>query len=96
MKFESFSSPFLEAEYQNLQNEMNIAFEVYRGLATQLEQARISVKERTPVFSVLEPVQIPLDKSEPKRKIILILSFALGAFVSITIVLIKNRYTITK
>ena len=48
-----------------------MAFEVYKGLATQLEQAKIKVKEETPVFSVLEPVMVPIDKSKPKRKIIL-------------------------
>ncbi|MCK5278141.1 MAG: hypothetical protein KAK04_06370, partial [Cyclobacteriaceae bacterium] len=43
-------------EYQRLQTEYNISFEVYKGLATQLEQAKIKVKEETPVFTVLEPV----------------------------------------
>ncbi|WP_424963009.1 GNVR domain-containing protein [Ekhidna sp.] len=91
-KNRSLSSPYMQAEYQRLQNELSIVFEVYRGLATQLEQARISVKERTPVFSILEPVQVPLDKNKPKRKLILMLSLVIGLFVSVTAVLIKNNF----
>eukprot|EP01092_Planopodium_desertum_P010399 TRINITY_DN46163_c0_g3_i2.p1 TRINITY_DN46163_c0_g3~~TRINITY_DN46163_c0_g3_i2.p1 ORF type:complete len:351 (-),score=8.36 TRINITY_DN46163_c0_g3_i2:181-1233(-) len=67
----NITSSMVETEYQRLQNEMNIAFEVYKGLATQLEQAKIKIKEETPVFTVLEPVKVPVDKSRPKRKLIL-------------------------
>jgi uncharacterized protein involved in exopolysaccharide biosynthesis len=48
-----------QAESQKLQNEYDVAYEVYKGLASQLEQAKIKVKEETPVFTVLEPVKVP-------------------------------------
>jgi hypothetical protein len=35
-----------QAESQRLQNEYNLAFEVYKGLATQLEQAKIKGEGR--------------------------------------------------
>lgn len=67
----NISSSVMQTEYERLQNDLNIAFEVYKGLATQLEQAKIQVKEETPVFTVLEPVRIPEDKFKPKRLLIM-------------------------
>lgn len=86
------STSLARTEQQRLQNEYNIAFEVYKGLATQLEQAKIKVKEQTPVFTTLEPVVVPIDKSEPKRKIILLVSIMAGVALSLAFVLIRHYY----
>lgn len=70
-------------EQERLQNEYQLAFEVYSNLAQQLEQARIKVKEDTPVFSVIQPVTVPQERTKPKRKIILIIWIFLGGVVAI-------------
>lgn len=70
-------------EQERLQNEYQLAFEVYSNLAQQLEQARIKVKEDTPVFSVIQPVTVPQERTKPKRKIILIIWIFLGGIVAI-------------
>lgn len=67
-----------QTEYDRLQNDMDIAYEVFKGLASQREQAKIKVKEETPVFTILEPVRVPEDKSKPRRLLILIISIFLG------------------
>ncbi len=89
----NITSSVIEAEYQRLQNDLNIAFEVYKGLASQLEQAKIKVKEETPVFTVLEPVRIPVDKSKPRRGLIVVVSILLGLIFGSTysILVTKNR-----
>ena len=79
-----------QAESQRLQNEYNLAFEIYKGLATQLEQAKIKVKEETPVFTVLEPVIIPVDKNSPKRLFILVLFFFIGLIAGVIYILINT------
>jgi uncharacterized protein involved in exopolysaccharide biosynthesis len=63
---------------ERLQSEFQLAFDVYSGVAQQMEQARITVKEETPVFSIIKPVTVPLERSKPKRKIILIIWIFLG------------------
>lgn len=70
-------------EQERLQNEYQLAFEVYSSLAQQLEQARIKVKEDTPVFSVIQPVTVPQERTKPKRKIILIIWVFLGGVVAV-------------
>jgi uncharacterized protein involved in exopolysaccharide biosynthesis len=85
------ASAMAEIELQRLQNEYGVAYEVYKGLASQVPQAEIKLKEETPVFTVLEPVRIPVDKSKPRRGIILIVFTTLGCLVAISYDLIRNR-----
>ena len=81
-----------QTEQQRLQNEYNIAFEIFKGLATQLEQAKIKVKEETPVFIVLEPVQKPVKKSKPKRLYLLIGFTFFGILIGFFTVFLKYFY----
>ena len=68
-----------EAESERLQQEMNLAYQVYSQIATQLEAARIKEQEAKPVFAVLEPVAIPNQKAAPsKAKMLVIFTFLAG------------------
>lgn len=49
-----------EAESERLENEMQLAYEVYSSVATQLPMARAKVQEAKPSFMVLEPASVPL------------------------------------
>jgi len=89
----NITSSLVQNEYQRLQNEMNIAFEVYKGLATQLEQAKIKVKEETPVFTVLEPVTVPIEKSKPRRMILIAVFTFLGYIISSLFILSTHFHT---
>lgn len=59
-------------EQVRLQNEMNLAYQVYSNVATQLQMARAKVQESKPVFAVVEPASVPLMPSGKGRKTILI------------------------
>lgn len=72
--------------YQELSDAYNLALRVYQNLAEQKEQAEIAVKKDTPAFSIIEPVKVPLEKSAPKRSIILVVSVFLGGFIGIGLV----------
>lgn len=77
------TSAMARTEEERLQNEYKLAFDVYSELAKQLEQARITVKEDTPVFSIVKPVVVPLEKSKPNRPMILIIWTFLGGIIGI-------------
>ena len=85
-----------QTELQRLQNEYNVNFEVYKSLATQLEQAKIKVKEKTPIFTVLDPIEVPIYKSKPQRKLILAIYLSLGVIIGISMVGIKNLIIMTR
>ena len=78
------------SEEQRLQAEYDLAYNLYKSLAQQLEQAKIQVQEETPAFNVLEPVQIPIEKSEPNVIKILVLFVFLGVFVGIGYLILVN------
>ena len=67
------------AERERLQQEMNLAYQVYSQVATQLEGARIKEQEAKPVFAILEPAVIPNLKAGPsKAKMLVIFTFLAG------------------
>ena len=59
-------------EQERLQNEMNLAYQVYSNVATQLQMAKAKVQEAKPVFAVVEPASVPLQPSGTSRKMILV------------------------
>jgi uncharacterized protein involved in exopolysaccharide biosynthesis len=87
------STALAQTELQKLQNEYDLAFDLYKNFATNLEQAKIKVKEETPVFTILEPVQVPIKKSKPKRILIITISFFLGAFFGVLYLFLKIVFT---
>ncbi len=67
------------AERERLQQEMNLAYQVYSQVATQLEGARIQAEQAKPVFAIIDPVTIPNRKSAPsKAKMLVIWTFLAG------------------
>jgi uncharacterized protein involved in exopolysaccharide biosynthesis len=70
-------------EEERLNNKYTLAFNVYNGLAQQLEQAKIKVQEETPVIKILEPVKVPVERSKPKRSLILVVFAFLGGFIGV-------------
>lgn len=60
------------AERERLQNDMNLAYQVYSQVAQQLQVARAKVQEEKPVFAVVEPAVVPLDPSGISRKVIVL------------------------
>lgn len=62
----------IRAEQERLQNDMNLAYQVYSQVAQQLQVARAKIQEEKPVFAVVEPASIPLEPSGTSRKTILL------------------------
>lgn len=59
-------------EGERLQNEMNLAFQIYNQMATQLQMAQGKLQEAKPVFAVVEPATVPLYPVAPRKMVILI------------------------
>lgn len=68
-----------QAEQERLQQEMNLAYQVYSQVATQLEGARIQEQQAKPVFAIIDPVTVPIKKTAPsKAKMLVIFTFLAG------------------
>ena len=62
----------VRTEQERLQNEMNLAYNVYSQTAQQLQMAKAKVQENTPVYAVLQPATVPLKASKPSKMAILV------------------------
>lgn len=63
----------VRAEQERLQNDMNLAYQVYSQVANQLQIARAKVQEEKPIFAIVEPAVIPLYASGMGTKMCVIL-----------------------
>jgi uncharacterized protein involved in exopolysaccharide biosynthesis len=77
----SLASARAQIELERLQDEKDLAFNLYSSLSQQLEEARLRIQEQTPVFSVVQAVNVPSDKSSPRRGRITILSLFIGVVI---------------
>ena len=79
---------FAQVERNRAQSKFNISNAVYLEMAKQLEQAKMKVKKDTPVFTVIQPVTIPMKPANSRAKKLIIWTF-FGIFVGCGIVLFK-------
>lgn len=59
-------------EQERLQNEMNLAYNLYNQTAQQLQMAKAKVQESTPVYAVVQPATVPLKASKPSKMMTLV------------------------
>ena len=79
-----------QSRKESLQSEYNLAYSIYSELAKQLETQKIKLKENTPVFTVIEPVSVPVTRSKPKKVVILAIWIILGVFLGVVLILGKK------
>ena len=60
----------VEIEKTRLENEVNLAYQIYSQVASQL-MTQTKMQEAKPAFAVLEPATVPLQPSGTSRKMIL-------------------------
>ena len=58
-------------EQERLQNEQNLAFQLYSQVATQLELSKAKLQEEKPYFAILEPARVPLYPTGTSSKVII-------------------------
>lgn len=75
-------------ELERIEAEYTLAMNLCGELAMQLEQAKIKVKETTPILTVISPVTIPVKPCKPRRMVIFVAFTLLGGFVAMGCVLL--------
>lgn len=76
----------------DLENDMQLQYNVYTQVAAQLQQAEMKVQQETPAFTTLQSATVPVKKSGPSRaKICLIFTFLAFLGVSVWILNKENQ-----
>ena len=86
----NISSSLFQNKLSRLESEVNIAQSIVQQLASQVEQAKLQVNKDTPVFTTIQPVTIPFERSAPKRSLIVVIFVFLGVIISVGYVLVKE------
>ena len=76
-----------KAKEEQMRSEFNVAKDLFNQLTTQLVQAEMKIKEDIPILTVVEPVQVPLEKSKPQRVKILFIWCFLGGVLGCGLIL---------
>ena len=86
----NISSSLFQNKLSRIESEVNISASIVQQLASQVEQAKLQVNKDTPVFTTIQPVTIPFERSAPKRSLIVIVFGFLGIVISVGYVLVKE------
>lgn len=79
-----------QVQKERLQGEYDIAFQVFQKFSLELEQARIKKNQDTPVFTVLEQVAVPNERTKPNRGLIVLLAAILGLAWGVSEILVRR------
>jgi uncharacterized protein involved in exopolysaccharide biosynthesis len=75
---------------KKLQYEVDMAYNLYTTISGQYEESKVKLHRETPVFKVLEPAQVAVQKDGPKRSLITIGFMFVGVFLSLIYVFFKT------
>ena len=82
-----------KAKQEDLENDMQLRYNIYSQMAQRLELAKAKVQEETPAFSVIQSATVPLKKSKPKRSMIIVGMMILSFMGTLLWVMLRNQET---
>ena len=80
-----------KAKEEDLENEMQLKYNIYTAMSTQMQAAAAKLQETTPAFTVIQSASVPIKPAGPKRMIISIGMMILSLFVLTGWLLVKSR-----
>lgn len=83
-------SPTLLLHQERLQREIEIQTQIYISLKQQFEQVKIEEAQNRSFLKIIDPPNIPIYHSKPKRKIIVIFTGLMGLMIGGIIAVVKN------
>ncbi|MFC1785305.1 Wzz/FepE/Etk N-terminal domain-containing protein [Candidatus Neomarinimicrobiota bacterium] len=84
-------SPTLLLEQERLEREIEIQTEIYISLKQQFEQIKISENKNISHIKVIDEPNIPIFRSKPKRKLIVLVAGILGLMIGGVVAIISNK-----
>ena len=80
------------SERDNLENDMQMKYNTYTALNTQLQAMKAKVQEKTPAFTVLQSASVPIEPAGPKRMLFVIGMMILALLVTAFVVVRKDLF----
>ena len=97
-KYAAYADANMEVELQSfkskeedLENEMQLKYNIYQQVVEQLQLAKAKVQERTPAFTVMQSATVPVKHSDRPKIVTLIIWMILGFIVRFAMLAWKNK-----
>lgn len=81
----------VQAILDELQNEMQLKYNIYQQVVEQLQLAKAKVQERTPAFTIIEDATVPVKHSSRPKVVTLIIWMILGFLLRTGMLLCQKR-----
>ena len=79
----------VKSKQEDLENEMQLKYNAYTTLSTQMDASRAKVLAKTPAFTLIQGAAVPIKPESPKR-MIFVLAWAFIAFVGTSIYVLRD------
>ena len=79
-----------KAKEEDLENEMQLKYNVYTAMCTQMQAAQAKLQEATPAFTMIQSATIPVKPAGPKR-VIIALAMTILAFMALSAWLLMGK-----
>ena len=83
------NSPALQLKIQRLTRETSVLTGVFTSLKQHLENTKIEEVRKSDYIVVLDPPEIPLTRTKPQKRLLVVLAIILGILLGIFMVIIK-------
>ena len=84
----------VESRMEELENDMQLKYNIYTQVVEQLQMAKAKVQERTPAFTTLQNATVPVKHSNMPKIIILMIFVFLAFIIRLSLLVKKNFNTI--
>ena len=81
----------VQSQLDDLENEMQLKYNIYTQVVEQFQLAKAKVQERTPAFTIVQNATVPIKHSSRPKIVTLILWMMLGFLVRFCMISWKNR-----
>lgn len=79
---------------EELENDMQLRYNIYSQVVEQLQLAKSKVQERTPAFTVLQSATVPIKHSNQPKILTMITFMALAFAIRMGIIFYRNKETV--
>lgn len=82
--------PSVKSKMEDIENDMQLQYNSYTALSTQLQQAQAKLVEQTPAFTTLQSATVPIKPAGPKRMMFAIVMVGLVFVIDLLIAIGKG------
>lgn len=81
----------VRAAIDDLENDMQLKYNTYNAMTSQLQAARAKLQQRTPAFTLLQGAAVPVKPAGPKRMIFVAMMIILAFGIAGARIIYKNK-----